>query len=108
MGRLAKNYTRTKLNKMSHTNVEVFDFLLFTVYPVIAIFIVEVICRVIKAPKWSKLWTQAIAAIGFGIAYVSFPGDEKFPLTAIVLFALAVALIYQGKRAKVFPDKTTY
>ena len=93
---------------MSHTNVEVFDFLLFTVYPVIALFIVEIIARVIKTPKWLKLWAQAVVAIGFGIAYVSFPGDEKFPLTAIVLFALAIALIYQGKRAKIFPDKVTY
>ena len=93
---------------MSHTNVEVFDFLLFTIYPVIAIFIVEIISRVIKTPKWLKLWAQAVVAIGFGIAYLSFPGDEKFPLTAIVLFALAVALIYQGKRAKIFPGKVTY
>ena len=93
---------------MSHTNVEVFDFLLFTVYPVIGIFLVEIASRVIKPPKWLKLWCQAIVSIGFGVAYLSFPGDERFPLTAIVLFALAVALIYQGRRAKISPDKTTY
>lgn len=93
---------------MSHTNVEVFDFLLFTVYPVIGIFIVELVSRIIKPPKWLKLWSQAIVAIGFGIAYISFPGDERFPLTAFVLFALAIALIYQGRRAKISPDKTTY
>lgn len=93
---------------MSHTNVEVFDFLLFTVYPVIALFIVEIICRVTKTPKWLKLWSQAVVSIGFGIAYLSFPGDEKFPLTAFVLFALAVALIYQGRRAKISPNKSIY
>ena len=93
---------------MSHTGVEVFDFLLFTVYPVIGLLIVEGISRITKTPKWLKLWIQGIVSVGFGIAYLSFPGDEKFPLTAIVLFALAVALFYQGRRAKIFPDKTTY
>ncbi|NIP62333.1 MAG: hypothetical protein GWN01_08075 [Nitrosopumilaceae archaeon] len=93
---------------MSHTGVEVFDFLLFTVYPVIGLFVIEIIFRIIKGPKWIKLFSQGIVCIGFGIAYLSFPGDEKFPLTAVVLFALAVALFYQGKRAKISPDKTTY
>lgn len=93
---------------MSHTGVEVFDFLLFTVYPVIGLFSVEAISRLIKCPKWIKLWTQAAVCIGFGVAYLSFPDDQKFPLTAIVLFALAGALFYQGRRAKISPDKTTY
>ena len=54
---------------MSHTGVEVFDFLFFTIYPVIGIFLVEVISRLVKAPKWIKLWIQAIVSIGFGISY---------------------------------------
>ncbi len=93
---------------MSHTGVEVFDFLLYTVYPVIGLFAVEIIFRAIKGSKWLKLFIQAGVSVGFGIAYLSFPGDEKFPLTAAVLFALAIALFYQGKRAKISPDKTTY
>ncbi len=93
---------------MSHTGVEVFDFLLFTVYPVIGLFVVEIIFRFIKGSKWIKLFIQGVVCIGFGISYLSFPGDEKFPLTAGVLFALAIALFYQGKRARISPDKTTY
>lgn len=93
---------------MSHTGVEVFDFLLFTVYPVIGIFVAELICRVIKAPKWIKLTSQGIISIGFGITYLSLPGDEKFPLTAFVLFALAIALFYQAKRSKQNPEKVQY
>ena len=93
---------------MSHTGVEVFEFLLFTVYPVIALFIVEMLYRVIKKANWLKLWIQGIICVGFGIAYISFPGDEAFQLTALVLFALALALFYQGRRAKIDPTKTTY
>ena len=33
---------------------------------------------------------------------------QNFPLTAMVMFALAIALIYQGRRAKISPDKTPY
>ena len=94
---------------MSHTGVDVIDFLLYTIYPVIGIFIVEAISRVVKAPKWIKLWTQAAVSIGFGIYYwFILPEPQNFPLTALVLFALAIALIYQGKRAKISPDKSPY
>jgi hypothetical protein len=104
---------------MSHTGVEVFDFLLFSIFPVIGIFLVEVISRLVKSPKWIKLWIQAIVSIGFGISYglgslididiwfiLSPPRD--FPMTAMVMFALAIALIYQGRRAKISPDKSPY
>ncbi len=94
---------------MSHTGVEVFDFLLFTIYPVIGIFVVEAISRVVKAPKWLKLWVQAIVSIGFGIYYwFILPYPENFPLTAVVMFALAITLVYQGKRAKISPEKSPY
>lgn len=94
---------------MSHTGVEVFDFLLYTIYPVIGIFLVEVVSRVVKSPKWIKLWIQAIVSIGFGIYYwFILPAPQNFPLTAMVMFALALALIYQGRRAKISPDKSPY
>ena len=104
---------------MSHTGVEVFDFLLYSIFPVIGIFIVEALSRLVKAPKWIKLWTQAVVSIGFAISYglgslididiwfiLSPPRD--FPMTAMVMFALAIALIYQGRRAKISPDKSPY
>ena len=94
---------------MSHTGVDVIDFLLYTIYPVIGIFIVEIISRLIKAPKWIKLWTQADVSLAFGIYYIwilQYP--QNFPLTAMVMFALAIALIYQGRRAKISPDKSPY
>ena len=93
---------------MSHTGVEVFDFLLITVWPVAGILAVELASRATGAPKWAKLWVQAVVSTGFAIAYLSFPGDEKFPLTAVVLLALAVALFYQGRRAKISPDMSPY
>lgn len=75
----------------------------------IGIFLVEIASRLIKAPKWIKLWVQAIIAIGFGIYYwFILPAPQNFPLTALVMFVLAVALIYQGRRAKISPDKTPY
>ena len=94
---------------MSHTGVDVIDFLFYTIYPVIGIFAVEGISRLVKAPKWTKLWTQAAVSIGFGIYYwFILPAPQNFPLTAMVMFALAIALIYQGRRAKISPDKSPY
>jgi hypothetical protein len=94
---------------MTHTGVDIVDFLFYTIYPVIGIFIIEVISRAIKSPKWIKLWIQAIVSIGFGIYYwFVLPTPQNFPLTAMVMFTLAIALIYQGKRAKISPDKSRY
>ncbi len=94
---------------MSHTGVEVFDFLLFSIYPVIGIFAVEAISRLIKIQKWIKLWAQAAVSIAFGVYYwFILPAPQNFPLTAMVMFALAIALIYQGRRAKISPEKSPY
>ncbi len=94
---------------MSHTGVEVFDFLLFSIYPVFGILAVELISRLIKAPKWIKLWVQAAVSIGFGVYYwFVLPVPQNFPLTAMVMFVLAIALIYQGRRAKISPEKSQY
>ncbi len=94
---------------MSHTGVEVFDFLLYSIYPVIGLLAIEAISRLIKAPKWIKLWVQAAVSIGFGVYYwFVLPAPQNFPLTALVMFALAIALIYQGRRAKISPDKSIY
>jgi len=94
---------------MSHTGVEVFDFLLFSIYPVFGILAVELISRLIKAPKWIKLWVQAVVAIGFGVYYIFILLPPKnFPLTGAVMFILAIALIYQGRRAKISPEKSPY
>lgn len=94
---------------MSHTGVDVIDFLFYTIYPVIGIFAVEGVSRIVKFPKWIKLWTQAAVSIGFGVYYwFVLPAPQNFPLTAMVMFILAVALIYQGRRAKISPDKSPY
>ena len=94
---------------MSHTGVDVIDFLYYTVYPVLGLFAVEGISRLIRAPKWTKLWAQAVVSIGFGIYYwFVLPVPNNFPVTAVVLFMLAIALIYQGRRARISPDKSLY
>ena len=94
---------------MSHTGVDVIDFLFYTIYPVIGIFAVEGLSRITRMPKWAKLWTQAAVSIGFGVYYwFVLPPPNNFPFTAAVLFALAIALIYQGRRARISPEKSPY
>jgi len=94
---------------MTHTGVDVIDFLFYTIYPVIGILTVELISRITKTPKWIKLWTQAAVSTGFGIYYwFVLPAPRNFPLTGLVMFALAIALIYQGRRAKISPSKSQY
>ena len=64
------------------------------------------ICRGIKVPSWPKLITQGLVCIGFAIAYI-FAITPHW-MTALVLLALAGALFYQARRAKISPDKVVY
>ena len=91
---------------MSHIDVDVVDFLLLTVYPVAALFIIEIISRAAKITNWIKLLTQGIVSIGFAIAYVT--RITAHWLTALVLLALAIALFYQARLAKIKPGKSVY
>ncbi len=91
---------------MSHLDVDVIDFLLLTIYPVIALFAVEMVSRAIKLAGWVKLATQGIISAGFAIAYVTLITAHW--LTSIVLLALAIALLYQAKIAKLKPGKSIY
>ena len=91
---------------MSHLDVDVIDFLLLTVYPVIGLFIIEMISRALKVSSWLKLSIQGFLSIGFAIAYVTMITAHW--LTSIVLFALGIALFYQARRAKIFPEKSIY
>jgi len=91
---------------MSHLGVDVIDFLLLTIYPVGALLIVEMISRAIKFSSWVKLSIQGFVSIGFAIAYVTLITAHW--LTSLVLIALAVALFYQARRAKIDPSKSIY
>ncbi len=91
---------------MSHLGIDVIDFLLLTIYPVAALFVIEMIARAIKISSWIKLSIQAVTMIGFGIAYVT--AITAHWLTSIVLFALAVTLFYQARRTKIDPKKAMY
>ncbi|MDP3780237.1 MAG: hypothetical protein Q8Q69_03490 [Nitrosopumilaceae archaeon] len=91
---------------MSHLDIDVVDFLLITIYPVIGIFIVEISSRKLKIPSWSKLITQGIISAAFAVTYVTVITAHW--LTSVVLFALSVTLFYQARRAKIHPDKSIY
>ena len=59
---------------MSHPgSVDIIDFLAFTIYPFIALGIIELISRGIKLPSWKKLSTQGVAMIVLSVIYVIAP-----------------------------------
>ena len=91
---------------MSHLGVDIIDYLLLTIYPVAGLFIVEIISRAFKITSWVKLVIQGVLCIGFTIAYVTLIVAHW--LTAIVLLALAIALLYQARIAKIKPGQSVY
>jgi len=92
---------------MAHFGDDIVDFLLPTIYPVIALLIIQIISKPAKIPSWIKLTVQGIVMIGFGIAYVSIIYTELW-FTSLVLFVLGIVLFYQARRTKIDPTKARY
>ena len=109
---------------MSHPgSVDIIDFILLTVYPVGALFIIEILSRTVSrisrpVPSWLRLSIQGVTMTGFAVAYVGFMpfftnqdkahNVEPHAITAFCLLALAGALFYQARRAKTNPEKSLY
>ena len=107
---------------MSHPgSVDIIDFVLLTIYPVMALFTIEILSRIISktakhVPSWLKLSIQGITMVGFAVAYTVFlpffvnqdHTAEPHTITAFCLLALAAALFYQARRAKMNPEKSIY
>ena len=107
---------------MSHPgSVDIIDFVLLTIYPVAALFFIEILSRVIgrttkHIPSWLKLSIQGITMAGFAVAYTVFlpffvnqdHTAEPHTITAFCLLALSVALFYQARRAKMNPENSIY
>ena len=91
---------------MSHLGIDIIDYLLLTIYPVAGLFVVEIISRAFKITSWVKLVIQGILCIGFTIAYVTLIVAHW--LTAFVLLALAIALLFQARIAKIKPGQSIY
>jgi hypothetical protein len=89
-----------------HNGIDLDIYFLIILYPVAGLFIIEMICRIIKITNWIKLLTQAVMCVGFGIAYLTM--HVAHWLTAGVLLALAIALFYQAKLSKLDPQKALY
>jgi hypothetical protein len=101
---------------MSHPgSVDIVDFVLLTIYPVGGLFIISRTSK--PVPSWLKLSIQGITMVGFAVAYTVFlpffvnqgtHTAEPHTITAFCLLALAVALFYQARRAKINPEKSLY
>ena len=104
---------------MSHPgSVDIIDFLAFTIYPFIALAVIELISRAIKITSWKKLTSQGIVMIILSVIYVVFPSMivtqennthvEPLWMSILVMLALAATLFYQARRSKIDPTKVDY
>ena len=104
---------------MSHPgSVDIIDFLAFTIYPFIALIVIEFSSRAIKLQSWKKLTAQGISMIILSVIYVIFPSMiitqanhpyvEPLWMSIVVMLALAVTLFYQARRSKIDPSKSDY
>ena len=104
---------------MSHPgSVDIIDFLAFTIYPFLALGIIELISRAIKISSWKKLSVQGVSMIILSVIYVVSPSMivtqehnthvEPLWMSILVMLALAVTLFYQARRSKIDPTKAEY
>lgn len=80
---------------MSHINIDIIDFILLTICPVIPLLVIELVYKITKMYSRPKLLFQASALIIFAVSYLII--IEPHWITSTVLFSLAIALLYQYK-----------
>ena len=103
--------------------IDIIDFVLLTVYPVGALFIIEILSRAISRIlrlvfSWLKLLVQGVTMIGFTVAYIVFMSFftntdkvhnvEPYTIIVLCLLALVGALFFQARRVKINPEKSLY
>ena len=88
---------------MSHLDVDIVDFLLLTIYPVAALFLIEMVSRAGKIPTWVKLSAQGAAAVGFATAYVTLITAHW--LTSLVLVRTGHCAILPSKAGQDRPQQ---
>jgi len=81
-------------------------YFLIILYPVVGLFVIEMVCRVAKISSWIKLLSQATMCVVFGIVYLTM--QVAHWLTGGVLLALSFALFYQAKLSKLNPERALY
>ena len=104
---------------MSHPgSVDIIDFLAFTIYPFLALIIIELISRAIKIFFMEKTFCAGVSMIILSVIYVVSPSMivtqennvhvEPLWMSILVMLALAVTLFYQARRSKIDPTKADY
>ena len=82
---------------MPHLNIDITTHLLLALYPVAALFGIEILSRILKIEQWIKYLIQSIISIAFAIAFIIIIDAIGI---AIMLFVLVIALFIQLKKAR--------
>ena len=86
---------------MTHNGIEIDQFVLLTIYPALAIFIIAFIWKKITLKKSFQYLIQAITCIVFAILYYLFIPNGGAQGLAIVLFLFSFVLLLMARKQKI-------
>ena len=93
---------------MPHNGVDIDEFILLTVYPIIAFFAIGFLAKKIKLGEaWGYLF-QGISCLLFAVSYVFMIPRGGAQGLAIVLILFGILLLFMARKQKISPkDQTT-
>jgi hypothetical protein len=86
---------------MAHLGIDIDQFILLTIYPAAAFFVVGYIARKTKMQAAKSYLLQAITCIAFAIAYVFAVPNGGAQGLAIVLGMFGTLLLFMAKKQKI-------
>lgn len=90
---------------MTHNGIEIDQFVLLTIYPAVAIFVIAFICNKLTLKKSFQYLIQAITCIVFAVLYYLFIPNGGAQGLAIVLFLFSFVLLLMARKHKIEPEE---
>lgn len=90
---------------MTHNGIEIEQFVLFTIYPALAIFVIAFIWSKLNLKKSFQYLIQAITCIVFAILYYLFIPNGGAQGLAIVLVLFSFILLLMARKQKIEPEE---
>jgi hypothetical protein len=92
---------------LPHNGVDIDQYILLTIYPIIAFFVIALLGKKFKLDEGFKYFFQGLSCILFAIFYIILIPRGGAQGLAIVLILFGVLLFFMARKQKISPKDQT-
>ena len=92
---------------MPHNGVDIDQYILLTIYPIVAFFAIAILGKKLKLDEALKYFFQGISCILFAVFYIILIPRGGAQGLAIVLILFGILLFFMARKQKISPKDQT-